>query len=134
MKNKEFDELNERLKSLQEKMTQLDKHELKKKRAANRSTFEFIINKSNPITLRMDTNQNHQRPHIHLDYGKERHVASYAIDTGECLAGNASIYNKEVSVWITKNRDLLITVWEITRSAPQPSDIIAELKESEFWL
>jgi hypothetical protein len=38
------------------------------------------------MRLRIDGSKTHGRPHIHIDYGKNRHAASYAIDDGARLS------------------------------------------------
>jgi len=52
----------------------------------------LVLKRIQAIRIRMDGNRNHQRAHVHIDYGPEYHVASYAIDTGERL-GATSIEN-----------------------------------------
>jgi hypothetical protein len=81
----------------------------------------------------MDGNLNHKRPHIHIDYGKQHHVASYAIDSGERLVGSLDRkYDKQVQAWIAMHRDQLLQAWEITQSGQRPQMIINELKGSTF--
>jgi hypothetical protein len=41
------------------------------------------------IRLRIDGSKNHNRPHVHVDYGKNRHAASFAIDNGDSLGREA---------------------------------------------
>lgn len=96
--------------------------------------MEFLVKKHNQIAIRMDANKNHQRPHVHLDYGGQHHVASYAIDNGECLVRNDDLCGTAVSAWIADNREILMKVWEITRTSPQPDDLVGQLKASKFWL
>jgi hypothetical protein len=57
----------------------------------------------------MDANRNHKRPHIHIDYKEEYHSASYAIDTGERLAGRLGTqYDQLVRRWISGCRPKLL--------------------------
>ena len=48
----------------------------------------YILARRDPLRIRMYKETQHARPHIHIDYGKEPHIASYALDTGERLAGD----------------------------------------------
>ena len=84
-----------------------------------------------PFVLRMDANRNHSRPHIHLDCGREHHIASYAIDSGKRLAGTAK-YDKPVKIWIEENRELLSEIWRLTRDGPQPEALISEIRTRPF--
>jgi Domain of unknown function (DUF4160) len=72
--------------------------------------------------------------HIHIDYGNQFRVASYAIDTGERLAGNLDRkYDKQVKAWITSYRDPLFEAWTTMQAGHKPEDtILAELKSSTF--
>jgi len=123
-----FDDLNEKTEILQELMT-----ECAMRHQSKVVMIEFLVFKHNTIVIRMDANKNHQRPHIHVDFGSNHHGASYAIDTGKCIDGNEDIYSKEIQRWIAENRDLLIKVWDITRTSPQPEEIVAQLKASKSW-
>jgi Domain of unknown function (DUF4160) len=93
--------------------------------------IEFLVKKHREIAIKMDANPNHTRPHIHVDYGNQHHIASYAIDTGEKLAGT-STYDRKIAEWIANNRQLLMEVWNSSRTAPPPDGIVASLKASAF--
>lgn len=54
----------------------------------NRENIKALLFKLNNITLRMRQEQNHARPHFHIEY-KNQYSASYAIDTFEKLAGRS---------------------------------------------
>ena len=54
----------------------------------------------------------HNKPHIHLDIGKETHNASICINSLEILAGSVKKkYLKTVNNWITENKDTLLKIW-----------------------
>lgn len=90
--------------------------------------FEYLVLKLEAIAIRMDGNKNHKRPHLHVDYRKERHVASYAIDTGERLVGSLDRkYDREVAEWIEKHRDKLLELWNVTQTGADPKPFIATL-------
>jgi hypothetical protein len=68
----------------------------------------FLVKRLQNIRVRMDANRNHKRPHLHIDYGKSFRTASFAIDTGEVLAGDLPTkYQAHVTKWIDENLDQL---------------------------
>jgi Domain of unknown function (DUF4160) len=72
----------------------------------------------------------HKEPHIHIDYGKTPHQASYAIRTGQSLAGNLNRkYEKKIQEWIEGHRDALVEIWTTTKSGNHPEHLIAALRE-----
>jgi hypothetical protein len=81
------------------------------------------------IKIRMDGNKNHKRPHVHVEYGKDYHAASYSIDTGERLAGNlASRYDRLVADWIASCRPKLLELWKFTQESKNTNALISELR------
>ena len=73
--------------------------------------FHLLVRRD-PLRIRMYKEIQHARPHIHIDYGKKRHIASYALDTGERLAGNLDIrYDKAISTWIAQSHERLFNIW-----------------------
>ena len=100
----------------------------------NRSgLLEILLKKHMPIKLRMDGTSNHNRPHIHIDYGKELHAASYAIDSGERLVGTLNRkYDERIRVWIHENQEKLIEIWSRIHTGKCVRYIVAELKVSDI--
>jgi hypothetical protein len=90
----------------------------------------LIVKTLKPITIRMDANKNHKRPHVHIDYGKSYHVASYAIDTGERLVGDDR-FDREMSLWIGTCRPKLFQAWGLLQDGKDAMPIIYELREPE---
>jgi len=75
----------------------------------------------------------HVRPHIHIDYGKERHIASYALDTGERLAGNLDArYDKAISAWNGQSQQRLFKIWAAIQNGIDPEILIAELQGDDW--
>jgi hypothetical protein len=92
------------LRELQDEMAIIDIH-----LRAPPNSIQRLVKQHKAIRLRMDTNLNHKRPHVHVDYGRDRHVASYAIDTGERLVGNLNkAYDGSIRAWIAENRVKLL--------------------------
>ena len=72
----------------------------------------YILARRDPLRIRMYKETQHARPHIHIDYGKERHIASYALDTGVRLAGDLDRrYDKAISAWIARVKERLFNIW-----------------------
>ena len=69
---------------------------------------------------------------IHVDYGKNLHAASFAIDTGERLAdGLNRKYDKTVKDWIGRNREKLLEAWKLVQSGGKTGAIEAELRAAK---
>lgn len=78
---------------------------------------ELLLLHSRGLRLKMDPNKNHGRAHIHLDYGRVLHQASYAVDTGERLAGEESRFDRKIMKWIILNREELLKIWSELRNS-----------------
>lgn len=92
---------------------------------------EFLVLKRKELQIRMDTNSNHARPHVHITIGKSPHAASYMVDTGEWKVGSRQ-YQRQISAWIRKHRASLEQLWIVTRNATPPSVLIAHLRAGNF--
>jgi hypothetical protein len=98
---------------------------------ADPGSMEFLVVELKRIRLkiRMDGNKNHARAHIHVEYGTDFHAASYAVDTGERLAGRlSSKYDDEIAEWIEKRRPKLLTLWAKAREHGQDEVLLAEIR------
>lgn len=123
-------DLNEALACLQDELATID---FDTRVRPPDDVLELLIKQHQNIRLRMDGNKNHKRPHIHIDYGRHYHVASYAIDDGERLAGDLDRkYHRCVRTWISTHQALLLEAWRSTQAGQQPDEIIAALKGSPF--
>ena len=70
----------------------------------------------------------HHLPHIHIDYGKQHHVASYAIDSGLRIAGSLSPkYDSDVSNWLERNREKVMAIWNSLQDSKPHEHLLAEL-------
>jgi Domain of unknown function (DUF4160) len=93
----------------------------------------YLLTRRDRLRIRMYKETQHVRPHIHIDYGKERHVASYALDTGERLAGDLDRrYDKAISAWIAKSQERLFNIWTAIQSSIDPEILIAELQGDDW--
>jgi hypothetical protein len=94
-----------------------------------REVLELLLKEFQPIKIKMDGNKNHKRPHVHVEYGRHFHAASFAIDTGERMVGNlARKYDRSVQTWIGENRSKLLQVWALVQKGKDPNAIVCELR------
>jgi hypothetical protein len=88
----------------------------------------FLVLKLKNLKFKMYQEKSHKTPHIHIDYGRKSHVASYSIRQAKRLAGNLDRkYDRVVKEWITENRERLLDVWANTQVGEDPVHIIAEI-------
>jgi hypothetical protein len=72
----------------------------------------LLIAAAHKLRLKIYREANHQRPHFHLEYGRE-FSGSYDIRTQERLVGNMPSKQEEVMLtWARQNADFLAEVWE----------------------
>lgn len=104
-----------KLKKLQDKFAEIDL--LTKE--DNERLFEILLKKLLPLGFRMEPDH-HGTPHIHINYGKEKHIASYRINDGVRVAGNLSNkYDKVVKDWISLNKTILQEIWTAMKNGIQ---------------
>jgi hypothetical protein len=90
-----------------------------------------MVRELKSIKIRMDGSKNHQRPHVHVDYGKIYHAASYGIRPAERIAGELSArYDGAVCSWITQNELRLMAAWELVQAGKDATQIAHELRVS----
>ena len=92
--------------------------------------IKVLIQKSGALKLKIyPENGPHKRPHLHVDYGNKRHYASYAIDTGERIAGDALTrdHNIVVTRWIQSHSRELRVVWDQLIAGGTAENLIADL-------
>ena len=124
-KMQEFSTIEKELAILKTKLDFVDK--LSRSTYGGRETKYLVLNYEQ-IKLRIDASKNHSRPHIHLDYGKNFHAASIAIDSGEILIGTIpGKYSKTILEWVNKNREILNKIWVALREGQNPDKHKLEL-------
>jgi hypothetical protein len=106
--------MNKELEDLQDKLAFVDLMT----KARQQGLLEVLLKKVLPIEFRMEPD-NHA-PHIHINYGKEKHKASYRINDGVRVAGDLdNKYDKTVTGWIAKNQTTLQTIWKALKAGDQ---------------
>jgi len=118
--DKEFDEL-QRLFAQKDMVTQ-------PRRSARNGFMEILLAKRKNMKIKIYQEKGHYLPHIHIDYGKHRHVASYAILSGERIEGSLSKkYDSDVSNWLERNREKVIEIWNSLQAGVSHEYLLAEL-------
>ncbi len=85
--------------------------------------IEILVKELKPIQFRIEQDPNHKNsPHIHINYGKQKHIASYSIENGDRLAGNLeNKYDEKVKIWINANRQKLTKIYNDIQNGDQKS-------------
>ncbi len=103
--------LNAEFRSLQQHLGLIDML-MEPRRPSKRRSMELLLLKVQKIKYKIYQEKTHPLPHIHIDYGKVNHAASYAIATGERLEGNIpKNYDETISNWVIRNKDKLLQIW-----------------------
>jgi hypothetical protein len=115
------------LAELQDSLATTDFHAACSTASRSKDLLYVIVKVLQTIKIKIDGNKNHKRPHVHIDYGRCFHAASYAIDTGKRISGKSK-YDHEVCVWIDKNRLKLLQAWELVHAGNDATPIVCELR------
>jgi Domain of unknown function (DUF4160) len=90
--------------------------------------LELLLAKRKNMKIKIYQETGHHLPHIHVDYGKLHHVASYAIQSGERIDGNLpKQYDADVSSWLERNREKVLVVWRELQEGSNPRLVVSEL-------
>jgi hypothetical protein len=106
------------IRSLRVRLAKVDERSTRA-RLASRGIKAKLIQSRDRITLRIYKEKNHRLPHFHIEF-KKQYSASYAIATGECLAGDLpKKYEKTMLSWAVENSGLLQREWDKLNSDRQ---------------
>lgn len=120
----EFDEL-QRLFAQKDLLTE-------PRKSSGSGFMEILLAKRKNMKIKIYQERGHHLPHIHIDYGKQRHAASYAIESGERIEGDLSKkYDSDVSSWLDRNRDKVLEIWNALQAGTQHEPLLAELAGDE---
>jgi hypothetical protein len=119
--------LESEIKELQRQLAQVDL--LTESGTRSGSEFlEFLLLKLKDIKVKMYQEQGHAMPHIHIDYGKQHHVASFSIEPPGRLEGTLDRkYDKEVTRWVAAHKHKLLEIWKTLRAGGEATSLVAEL-------
>lgn len=116
------------LTELQRQLAQVDLLTQPRPSNAGPDFIEFLVLKLRILKIKMYQETGHHTPHLHVDYGREHHVASYSIDEPRRLEGSLDTkYDREVVTWIAKHRETLLKAWTTLQSGQDPRLLIAEI-------
>lgn len=98
------------------------------RRSSGNGFIEVVLVKRENMKLKIYEEQGHRLPHIHIDYGKQHHVATYAIETGERIEGSLSKkYDSDVSDWLERNRGKVLEIWSALQAGKPYEPLLADL-------
>ena len=84
------------------------------------------------VSVRMDGTKKHNRPHLHISVGKQKHAASTSIHNGELLAGKlTSTQRREVQAWVSSHSRAPLKLWEEMQAGRPVDELICELQGKE---
>jgi hypothetical protein len=99
----------------------------------NHNYIKFLVTKTRKLSFRMDGDKRHQRPHVHIGYGREPRAASYAIDDGTRLAGDLNNeYDHAARQWISSHRKRLRKLWKSAQAGRDGSAIVAAIQRTSY--
>jgi hypothetical protein len=102
---------------------------VKRDRKRKRKRLYRLVRNLPSLSVRMDGTRNHGRAHLHVSIGKQRHVASIAIDNAEILAGTLTTTQKrEVQDWVLSHRQALTKLWTEMQAGRPVDALICELQ------
>ncbi len=97
-------------------------------RQRNKDVFELLLLKRGNLKFKMYQESGHGLPHIHIDYGRENHVASYAIDPAARLVGTLDRkYDRTVTEWVSSHKEKLLNLWVVVQAGSEASNLVIEL-------
>lgn len=96
---------------------------------SNQGSMELLVIKLDRLKIKIYQERRHSLPHIHIDYGKQHHVASFSIDPPARIEGQlGSKYEKSVQEWLICNKDALIALWTALQAGDSPDALVTELQ------
>lgn len=98
--------------------------------SSNSGFVEALLAKRKPLKVKIYQEVGHSMPHVHVDYGRRHHVATYRVNDGERIEGNLDKkYDSDVSNWLVRNNNVILVVWDELQSGKDPKELIATLPE-----
>lgn len=92
--------------------------------------IDTVSDKKRKIKVTMHPDINHGRPHIHIN----EHDASFAVDTGELLAGNCDNSTRRlIENWIFRHRDDLNQLWDIVKRGGNYEPAVEEIRRDKGY-
>lgn len=93
--------------------------------------LELLIVKLQNLKLKIYEEPGHALPHIHVDYGKIPHAASYSIYPPARLVGQLDKkYDRAVTAWIARSQETLLALWQTLQTGGNPDSLLTVLEEN----
>jgi hypothetical protein len=88
----------------------------------------YPIARIQALKLKMYQERGHSLPHIHVDLGRRRHIASYSIDPAKLLEGCLDARSDFIVLdWLATNKERLLGFWYSLQGGKPDFSLIAEL-------
>ncbi|MFZ2156780.1 MAG: DUF4160 domain-containing protein [Bradyrhizobium sp.] len=102
--------------------------------SSSRDLIKFLVARVDGIEIRMEGDKRHSRPHVHIKYKNDGHIASYAIDDGSRLAGDdlPLYYDPIIALWIKQNRKNLLKLWKSTQLGRRNEKILMKFQTTVY--
>lgn len=92
--------------------------------------IDDIRDRKGKIRVTMHPDRNHGRAHVHVG----RHDASFAVDTGELLAGRCDHETQRVvGGWIRRHRDDLQQLWDIISEGGRHEPLVDRIQRDRSF-
>lgn len=112
---------------LQRQLATVDLHSTSSSRG-HTAGMELLLLKRGELKVKMYQEPGHALPHVHVDYGKHHHIASYSIDPAARLVGNHDrLYDRAITEWIRSRTPQLLNLWRATQIGENTNELIVAL-------
>lgn len=119
--------LTSELKILQARLSQVDSST--DRRNLPEDVLVLMMHRTQNLKFKMYQETGHMKPHLHIDYGRHHHAASFSINPAEKLAGSLSTRDSKTVVgWIDENRETLLKLWANLQDGKETSPFVESLK------
>ena len=119
----------EDLDELQRQLAQIDLLTEPRRRSRKGDDYsELLLAKRQQLKFKMYQEPGHKLPHIHVDYGRQHHAASFQIHPPRLLSGNlGKSHCASVVSWIAPRTGSLLDLWARLQSGATVARFMREL-------
>lgn len=122
--------LHEITKSLQRSLAETD-FLYEPRPPARADSLELLLLRLKDIKIKLYQETRHKLPHIHIDYGRKNHAASYSIESHKIIEGSLpKRYDQNIVSWLSENKDLIIKIWYEVQAGGNPELLVAQISEN----
>lgn len=92
--------------------------------------IDIIGDRKCKVRVTMQPDINHARPHVHIN----EHGASFAIDTGQLLAGDCDGKTQGlIRNWIGRHREDLLELWDIAKRGGNYQPVVERIQRARSF-